>query len=191
MNGQRQAVLSHDGGPAMWLATGSYEIAGRIPWHDRPQSLHVPAAIGLVALSVDGKTVAPVQRDEDAVTLGRGAAAAPEADSLDLRVFRLLVDGVPAELTTQIRLAVSGQAREEILGPVLPAGFAAIALEGEWPARLDNDGRLHVQVQPGSADADGARTRVGTAGDRRRARARRRRGRSRKSGATSRRRVCA
>ena len=151
VNGQRQPVLEHDGGPTLWLATGSYEIVGRIPWHDRPQSLHVPASIGLVALSVDGKTVTPIQRDEDAVTLGRGAAAAPEADSLDLRVFRLLVDGVPGELTTQIRLAVSGQAREEILGPVLPTGFDAIALDGEWPARLDNEGRLHVQVQPGSA----------------------------------------
>jgi hypothetical protein len=150
-NGQHQAVLSHEGIPAMWLVPGSYEITGRIPWHDRPQSLHVPAAIGLVALSVDGKTVSPVQRDEDAVTLGRAATTAPEADSLDLRAFRLLVDGVPAELTTQIRLVVSGQAREEVLGPVLPAGFAATALDGDWPARLDSDGRLHVQVQPGSA----------------------------------------
>lgn len=151
-NGLHPVVLSRDGAPAMWLAPGSYEIAGRIPWHDRPQSLHVPTAIGLVALSVDGKAVSPVQRDDDAVTLGRGATTAPEADSLDLRVFRLLVDGVPAELTTQIRLVVSGQAREEIIGPVMPAGFAATALDGEnWPARLDNDGRLHVQVQPGSA----------------------------------------
>ncbi|MEP6939218.1 MAG: hypothetical protein ABI846_05595 [Rudaea sp.] len=150
VNGQRQPVLAHAEAPALWLAPGSYEIAGRLPWRERPQSLRVPAGVGLVALSVDGKGVAPVQRDGDEITLGRGAASAPEADSIDLHVFRLLTDDVPADLVTRIQLAVSGQAREEVLGPVLPAGFAATSLEGEWPARLDNDGRLRVQVQPGS-----------------------------------------
>lgn len=151
VNGQAQPVLDHAGAPALWLAPGGYEVAGTIPWHERPQSLRVPIAIGLVALSVDGKAVAPVLRDDDAVTLGRSAAAAPAADSADLRVFRELADGVPALLTTQIHFNVAGQAREETFGPVLPVGFVATALVGGWPARLDNDGRLHVQVQPGDA----------------------------------------
>jgi hypothetical protein len=151
VNGQAQPVLERGGTPALWLAPGSYEVAGTIPWKERPQSLPVPNAIGLVALSVDGKAVAPVQRDANAVTLGRSAAAAPEADSVELHVFRELADGVPALLTTQIHFNVAGQAREETFGPVLPAGFVATALDGNWPARLDNDGRLHVQVQPGDA----------------------------------------
>ena len=137
------------GGPALHLSAGTHEIRLRIPWHERPQSLRVPAATGIVALSVDGKPVVPVQRDGDELTLGRVAGGAPEADSLDLRVYRKLEDGVPAELTTQIRLFVSGQAREEIIGPVLPDGFAPLQLTGEWPARLDADGRLRVRVQPG------------------------------------------
>ena len=151
VNGQAQPVLNREGAPALWLTPGGYDIAGTIPWRERPQALHVPSGIGLVALNVDGRAVASVQRDGDDVTLGRSAAAAPEADSIDLRVFRELADGVPATLITQIRFAVAGQAREETLGPVLPDGFVATALNGDWPARLDNDGRLHVQVQPGSA----------------------------------------
>jgi len=151
VNGQTQPVLDRQGSPALWLTPGGYDVAGAIPWHERPQALHVPGGIGLVALNVDGKPVAPVQRDGDEVTLGRSVAAAPEADSIDLRVFRELTDGVPATLTTEIRFAVAGQAREETLGPVLPDGFVATALSGDWPARLDNDGRLHVQVQPGAA----------------------------------------
>lgn len=151
VNGQAQPVLDRGGAPALWLAPGSYEVGGTIPWRERPQSLHVPDGIGLVALSVDGKAVTPVQRDGDEVTLGRSAAAAPEADSVELHVFRELADGVPAMLTTQIRFNAAGQAREETFGPVLPDGFVATALNGNWPARLDNDGRLHVQVQPGSA----------------------------------------
>ena len=155
VNAQRQPVLTHAVGnagasPALWLPRGSYEISGRIPWHERPQSLRVPDRIGLIALSVDGKPVAPIQRDNDQVTLGRSAAAAPEADSLQVRVYRKLADGVPGELTTQIQLIVSGQAREETIGPALATGFVPLALSGGWPARLDDDGRLHVQVQPGS-----------------------------------------
>jgi hypothetical protein len=150
VNSQRQPVLEHEGQPALWLTPGSYEIAGKIPWHERPQTLAVPWNIGLVALSVDGKAIAPLQRDGVHLTLGRSNAAAPEADSIEIRIYRKLADGVPARLTTQLVFGVSGQAREEVLGPVLPEGFASLALEGAWPARLDADGKLHVQVQPGS-----------------------------------------
>ncbi|MFI4970651.1 MAG: hypothetical protein ACHP7D_10640, partial [Lysobacterales bacterium] len=148
VDGQPAAVLDHVG-PALRLGAGSHEIRARIPWHERPQTLRVPQALGLVALHVDGKSVAPVQRDGDDLTLGRAAAAA-QADSLELRVYRRLGDGVPAELDTVIEIYASGQAREELIGPVLPAGFAPLALSGEWPARLDADGRLHVRVQPGN-----------------------------------------
>jgi len=150
VNSQRQPVLERDNLPALWLTPGSYEIAGKIPWHERPQTLSVPMDIGLIALSVDGKAIVPLQRDGMRLTLGRSNAVAPEADNIDVRVYRKLADGVPALLTTQVVIGVSGQAREEVLGPVLPEGFASLALEGAWPARLDGDGKLHVQVQPGS-----------------------------------------
>lgn len=148
LDGQPVAVVDR-GGPSVRLAAGSHELRARIPWRERPQSLRVPPQAGLVALTVDGKAVEPVQRDGDELALGRSGAAAPEADSLELRVYRRLADGVPATLTTSIELSVSGQAREEIVGPVLPQGFAPLALDGDWPARLDADGRLRVRVQPG------------------------------------------
>lgn len=150
VNGQAQPVLDHGDAPALWLASGNYTIKGSIPWRERPQTLTVPENIGLIALSVDGKSIAQIQRDGGEVTLGRGAAAAQQADHIDVRVFRKLTDGVPAQLNTQILLAVSGQAREETLGPVLPEGFAPISIDGDWPARVDADGKLRVQVQPGN-----------------------------------------
>ena len=149
INGQRQPVLLQGGLPRLWLVAGSYEVTGRIPWREQPQTLALPQSIGLIALNVDGKTVTPVRRDGNAITLGRVAASAPEADSLDLRVYRKLADGVPAFLSTRLVISVSGQAREEVVGPVLPEGFVPVALSSAWPARMDNDGRLHVQVQPG------------------------------------------
>jgi len=150
VDGQRQPVLARDGHPEIALAPGTHEITGRIPWREQPQSIAVPPSIGLVALTIDGKVVLPVRRDGDMLTLGRAAAAAPEADNLDLRVYRKLTDGVPASLTTRLLVQVAGQAREEVLGPVLPEGFAPTALSSSWPARVDGDGRLRLQVQPGS-----------------------------------------
>lgn len=149
IDGQPAVVVDRDG-PMLWLAAGSHELRARIAWRERPQGLRVPRTVGLVALSVDGKPVTPVQRDGDELTLGRAGAAAPEADSLELRVYRRLSDGIPAELRTVIELSASGQAREEIIGPALPEDFAPLALNGQWPARLEADGRLRVRVQPGS-----------------------------------------
>lgn len=149
VDGKPAAVVDRDG-PALRLAAGDHDIRGRIPWRERPQTLRVPQAIGLVALSIDGNAVMPVQRDGHGVTLGRAASAVPEADSIELHVHRRLADGVPAELTTQIDIEASGQAREELIGPVLPDGFMPLALDGDWPVRLEADGRLRVRVQPGA-----------------------------------------
>ncbi len=149
LDGQPAIVVDRDG-PALWLAAGNHEIRGRIPWQERPQTLRVPASIGLVTLAVDGRPVAPLQRNGAELSLGRSAGSTPAADSIELRVHRLLADGVPALLITRIQLQVSGQAREEVFGPVLPPGFLPTALSDAWPARLDQDGRLHVLVQPGA-----------------------------------------
>ncbi|MCC7256441.1 MAG: hypothetical protein IT467_10995 [Dokdonella sp.] len=149
LDGQAAAVIDRNG-PAVWLTVGGHELRGRLIWSQRPQSLQVPVALGVVALSVDGKPIIPVQQDGNELSLGRSTAIAPAADSLELRVFRRLSDGVPAQLTTVIELHASGQVREETIGPALPEGFAPVALDCDWPARLDADGRLRVRVQPGS-----------------------------------------
>ncbi|AWV08180.1 hypothetical protein C9I47_2502 [Lysobacter maris] len=151
-NGNAVPVVRQAGRPGVWLDPGRYELRGRIPWSRRPQALALPAAVSLVELQVDGQSVRPLQRDGDHLVLGRGEATAPEADALDVRVYRRLGDGLPAELETRIFLAGAGQAREELIGPVLPAGFAPLTLDGDWPARLESDGRLRVQVQPEHAE---------------------------------------
>lgn len=152
VGGQPVPVLERDGNPHLRLASGSYRIEGRIPWVRRPQQLRVPLEVALIDLRVDGKGVLPLERSADQLTLGRGEAAAPEADAITIEVFRKLTDGVPATLETRLRLHVAGQAREESVGPVLPQGFLPLQLSGGLTARLGNDGRLHMQVQPGDWD---------------------------------------
>ncbi|MDO1530236.1 hypothetical protein QMK61_15465 [Fulvimonas sp. R45] len=148
-NGQPAVVLRHDDQPMLRLAPGDYRVHGELPWSARPARLRVPASIGLVALRVDGRPVARIERDGDQLTLGEAAAAQRAADALSLRVYRRLQDGLPALLETRLQLDVAGSAREQVLGPVLPAGFVAAALSGDLPARLDGDGRLRVQLRPG------------------------------------------
>lgn len=150
VNGQPVATILRNGAPSVWLEPGTHDLHARFVWNSRPQSLRVPPLVGLVDLRVDGRSVVPLERNGDQLTLGRGTAEIREADSLSLQVFRKLEDGVPGLLQTELRLDVSGQAREETLGPILPSGFEPLALNGDLTARLDGEGRLHVQVQPGS-----------------------------------------
>jgi hypothetical protein len=149
VNKQAATVLQRDGAPMLWLVPGDYQLSGTLPWTARPARLRVPATIGLVTLRVDGAAVARTERNGDQLTLGEAAAAQRAADALSLRVYRRLGDGLPATLQTQLQFTVSGSAREQLLGPVLPAGFVATALSGELPARLESDGQLRVQLRPG------------------------------------------
>ena len=148
-NNQPAVVLQHDGQPMLWLQPGDYRLRGTLPWTARPARLRVPATIGLVALSVDGAAVTHIERNGGELTLGEAAAAQRAADALSLRVYRRLDDGLPATLQTRLQLDVAGSVREQLLGPMLPAGFVATALSGDLPARLESDGRLRVQLRPG------------------------------------------
>jgi hypothetical protein len=149
VNHQPATVLEHDGQPMLWLTPGDYQVQGTLPWTSRPPRLRVPEAIGLITLSVDGAAVSRVERQGDQLTLGEAASAQRAADALSLRVYRRLQDGLPATLETRLQWNVTGSAREQLVGPVLPAGFVATSLIGDLPARLENDGRLRVQLRPG------------------------------------------
>jgi hypothetical protein len=148
-NNKPVPVLKSDDQPQVWLESGDYRVSGNLPWSERPVHLAVPEAIGLVHLSVDGAEVTRVERDGTQVTLGEAAATQRAADALSVRVYRHLQDGLPGILETQLILDVAGSAREQWLGPALPKGFVATSIDGDLPVRLENDGRLRVQLRPG------------------------------------------
>ncbi|MBE1160483.1 hypothetical protein IGX34_08780 [Dyella sp. 7MK23] len=149
VNDKAMPVLAHESQPALWLEPGDYTVRGNLPWDTRPARLRVPMSIGLVALSLDGQAVDHVERSGDQLTLGEAAAAQRQADALSIRVYRHLADGMPAMLDTQLQLNVTGSSREQVLGPALPKGFVATALNSDLPAQLDADGKLRVQLRPG------------------------------------------
>ncbi|MDR0703016.1 MAG: hypothetical protein LBF61_11585 [Azoarcus sp.] len=144
--------------PVVWLTAGRHAVNGWIPWLERPRELPVPKSVALISLFVDGKAVLPLERGETALMLsGAGETAreqAREDDSLDIQVYRKLSDGIPARLTTRVRLKVSGKPRELSVADILPERFVPVSIVSPWAARLDQDGRLRVQALPGQVTVE-------------------------------------
>ncbi|HEY7378390.1 MAG TPA: hypothetical protein VH542_06875, partial [Steroidobacteraceae bacterium] len=149
LDGARAVVVAREGNPRIRLAAGSHVVTGGFRWARRPESLGVPPQAGIIALTLDGQAIAQAERTGNVLWLGRRRGPV-EQQQLDLQVYRLLSDQIPAMLTTVIRLQAAGEAREELLAPVLPTGFVPVSLASALPARVEPDGRLRVQVRAGT-----------------------------------------
>jgi hypothetical protein len=152
---QPAPVVERDGRPALKLSAGDHRVTGRFFWGEPPEAIRVPPHAALIDLRLEGKSVPLPRLEEDGVLwLRQRPVAAASRDRLEIQAFRLLTDGIPFTVTTRLELSVSGQAREETLGPVLLPDFLPLALDSPLPARLEPDGRLRVQLLPGSWTLD-------------------------------------
>src|SRR5437773_3001989 len=150
LDGALAVVLKAGDGPAVRVASGAHRIEGGFMRDRLPVSLPARVAIALLDLTVEGHPVAiPVRDEEGLLILRQGAGAATEAESLSLKVFRRVEDGVPLWAETRVVFEVSGKAREVTLAGALLADSAPVAVSGDLPARLDADRRLRVQVRAG------------------------------------------
>ncbi len=152
----RQPLQQRQDRPELYLEAGWHRLEGRFEWAERPEVLLVPPGSGLLELRLDGVSTPRPRLEEDGrlwlrepdVSAPR-VAEAPE-QGLDLAVVRLLGDDIPQQLLTRLLLEVSGPEREVLLGELLPAGALPMEVSGQLAARLEEDGRLRVQLRPGS-----------------------------------------
>jgi hypothetical protein len=149
LDGKPAAVVAREGMPSVRLPPGSYQLSGTLQWNTRPEQLAVPLQTGIVELTVDGRAIAQPERPEGAVWLGKRRNE-QEPQQMNVQIYRLIRDEVPAILTTRVRLQVAGEGREEALGKILPDDFIPMSIDGLLPARIEPDGTLRVQVRPGS-----------------------------------------
>lgn len=149
-NGRAVAVVLRDNAPSVLLPPGEYRLSGTFAWDERPGDLSLPWQTGLLSLTVDGKAVARPDRSSQGVFLGERGQESQARDSVSSNVYRLVRDDVPTRLTTRLQIQVSGSVREELFGPLLPDGFTPLTLNSQLPARLEPDGKLRLQVRPGS-----------------------------------------
>jgi hypothetical protein len=159
VDGKAGALVAREGVPMLRLAPGNHSVSGRWTWLARPESLRISTQTVLLDLTIDGKRIALPERPDGAVWLGKRRTA-EEPQRMDLQVYRLVQDEIPARLITLIRVQASGDGREELFSRVLPEGFVPVSLQSALPVRLEPDGRLRVQVRAGSweisLDARGA-----------------------------------
>ncbi len=150
VNGAAAPVVESGGEPVLRVAPGRHRVAGRFEWPRLPESLPVPATIGLVELSLEGVSVAIPRRQADGLLWLRARQDAEAgAESLRLQVFRRIADGVPPFVETRLDIEASGRAREVQLPQALLPGSVPVSVSGDLPARLEPDGSLRVQVRGG------------------------------------------
>ena len=160
-DGKAVAVIARDGKPFVRLTSGLHQLTGELPWTEMPQRVSLPKEIGILSLVVDGKVIERPNWDAGGdVWLKRQQAAEAEKDFLAARVYRVIEDGVPMWLRTEVELTVSGKSREESLGWVLPEGWHLSFVDSPIPVALDEQGQLKCQVRAGkwSISIDAFRT---------------------------------
>ena len=149
---QTPAVITEQQGkPAIWLPPGHYQFSGAFYWESLPKSLAMSPDTGLIQLSLNHKPVLYPRMEQGAIWLDANQNQQNEAlkDVLDLQVFRQVIDDNPLQILTRLEINVSGKARELTLQHALLADFIPIKLDSPLAAKLEQDGRLLLQVRPG------------------------------------------
>lgn len=150
LDGVRAVLISRSGVPSLQAGAGDHVVSGAFEWDSLPDSLRIPPETGLLALRIRGSPVDWPNRDaRGTVWLQTQAAPGDGDDALEIVVHRKLVDGVPLMLTTRVELHVAGKNREVLLGKALPLGFIPMSLEARLPVRVEPDGRMRAQIEPG------------------------------------------
>ncbi|MEI6035458.1 MAG: hypothetical protein WCS65_14405 [Verrucomicrobiae bacterium] len=150
-DGAAAPVVEHDGRPSLKLPAGIHRIDGGVFWKKIPQKLALPASVGMVALTLDGKPVeSPLWDAGGNLWLERNSSSGDaDKDFLSVKLYAEIEDGIPMWLRGEVELIVSGKSREEALGGVLPAGWRLASLDCPLPVAVDDDGRMKAQVRPG------------------------------------------
>lgn len=149
-NDAEVVVVERDGHPSVRLAAGTNRVTGTFAWDEMPQRIRIPRQIGVLSLTLEGNRVEIPNRDASGyLWLKRQRAEATDEDQLAVQVYRVIEDGIPMWLRTEIELSVSGKSREEELGWALPAGWKLAVVDSPIPVSVDEDGQIKVQVRAG------------------------------------------
>lgn len=151
IDGEKVPVLNREGVPCVELNTDNKGvIEGTFRWSTMPQSVRLPPQIGVLSLQLNSQPVElPVWDAEGRLWLQRTGTEPADKDFLAVKVYRLISDGSPQWLHTQVELSVAGKSREEALGHLLPEGWRLSSVETPVPCAVDDAGKLKAQVRAG------------------------------------------
>jgi len=146
-------VADRAGIPSIFASKGELTLQGQFHFSQIPEFLPIPVNTGLIALTINGSPVTIPRLDHQGRLWLRQRGMTTEAtveDRLDMRVYRHIIDDIPLQVTMRMELEVAGRPREVVLGPVLLDKHQPMSIKSPLPARLEADGRLRLQVRPGS-----------------------------------------
>ncbi len=143
------AVIPHKKTPGVRLPAGDWVLRGQIRWKQLPASLKIPEAVGTVTVVVNGTPVPRPYIDGKNNLWFQQTVTKQANNHLQLQVYRILTDTVPAELTTHVDIDIAGAQREVNLGEILPKPFSPIAISSELPTTFNESGELLIQAKTG------------------------------------------
>jgi len=151
VDGRPEIVLGKNSAPGLMLEPGSPTVTGKFSWAGLPEYLKIPSGSGLVTLKVNKEPVGfPDLDTRGRLWLKRTRSEKKIEDRLKLESFRLIDDTIPPGMTVHLALDIAGSARQITLGPVYaPEQFIPVSLKSPLPARLEQDGKMRIQVKPG------------------------------------------
>jgi hypothetical protein len=119
---------------------------GRVPL----PGIQVPEASGLVTLLINNKPVDfPLLDGQGRLWLQKRKEVQTREERVGIRIYRLLNDTIPMQVTNLLKINVSGYAREIKINGILLDGFIPMSIESPLPARIGSNGELMVQARPG------------------------------------------
>lgn len=151
VDGEDVVVLEKNEVPTIRLTAGTYKVTGNFTWTELPEHLAVPVQSGLIDLEINRKKIQfPDFDNSGRLWLKREKSAEIIEDRLKIESFRLIDDLIPPRIIIHVTMEVAGSAREITLGPLYDARHSTpVSLESTLPARLEQDGKITLQVRPG------------------------------------------
>lgn len=151
VDGEPWTIIQKNQVPGVLLQTGTHTTSGTFSWQGLPENLQIPPESALVSLMMNNEPVLfPHVDAQGRLWLKQARTEEKIENRLKIESFRLITDAIPCEVLIYFTLDVAGSAREITLGPLYsPGSLTPLSLQSPLPARLEQDGRLRMQVRPG------------------------------------------
>jgi len=152
VNGEFVVVLKKSSQPQIKLQKGTYRITGEFSWDKLPEHIQTPHDNALVSIMINDTAIDfPNIDDQGRLWLQTQRQRGEKIENkLNIQSFRLIDDRIPPRIVLYLKLDVAGSAREIILGPSFPPDqFIPVSLKSSLPARVEQDGRIRLQIRPG------------------------------------------
>lgn len=150
--GTALTVVLRNGLPYVRLSSGRHTIVGDFSWTRMPDSFPLPEGQALLKVSVNEQPLSDftINSNNELWLNNSASEKKTDQDSIQVVIYRQLVDEVPFRILTRMELRVSGRAREFAPGKILPANSQPVSVTSTIPYQYTPQDGLLLQIKPGN-----------------------------------------